>query len=240
MIMDMQKNSRNFEEDEQIFVNYRLSNRSVLMSFKQERKIKANAFSLTGAVKSIKRNELVEFESSLERDYIHILENDKNVRIYYEQPLKIFFPKGVYIPDFLVEYNDGSKEIVEIKYRDDLRQNFSKYKEKFRGAVEFCSYNGINFRIYTEKEIRTPYLANVKFLSNFIDSHIENDYSDLTALRENLRKLKRTTPRELVEFTSKDLSKQAELIYLLWHMVYNGSVGIDLSLKLTMNSVITT
>ena len=59
------------------------------MSLKKQRNISMNQFSLTGHIKSLKRNELVDFESSLERDYIHILEFDENVRYYYEQPLKI-------------------------------------------------------------------------------------------------------------------------------------------------------
>ena len=61
--------------------NYVFSQKIMRISLKKKRNISANEFSLTGQIKSLKRNDLVDFESSLERDYIHILEFDENGRI---------------------------------------------------------------------------------------------------------------------------------------------------------------
>ena len=66
-------------------INFLYLHKKIRMSLKKQRNISMNQFSLTGHIKSLKRNELVDFESSLERDYIHILEFDENVRYYYEQ-----------------------------------------------------------------------------------------------------------------------------------------------------------
>lgn len=211
------------------------------MSLKKQRNISMNQFSLTGHIKSLKRNELVDFESSLERDYIHILEFDENVRYYYEQPLKIEFNDRYYVPDFYVEYWSGEKEVVEIKYNIDLIENAVKYATKFQAANEFCNSNGLTFKILTESDIRNEYLFNIKFLNavqimrNGIDSEYFNEFE---LLEINLRKLKQTTINNLLDLCTSCELKRAELIQYLWLMVIHKKVKVDLNKKLNMEAEI--
>ncbi|KIX19899.1 hypothetical protein SY27_15315 [Flavobacterium sp. 316] len=218
-------------------INSLYSQKKIRMSLKKQRNISMNQFSLTGQIKSLKRNELVDFESSLERDYIHILEFDENVRYYYEQPLKIEFDDRYYVPDFYVEYWSGEKEVIEVKYNIDLIENASKYVAKFKAADEFCNTNGLTFRILTENDIRNEYLYNVKFLNavQIMRNGIESEYfNEFELLERNLKKLKRTTINNLLDICTSCELKRAELIQYLWLMVIHKKIKVDLNKKLNM------
>lgn len=222
-------------------MNYVFSQKKMRISLKKKRNISANEFSLTGQIKSLKRNDLVDFESSLERDYIHILEFDENVRYYYEQPLKIEFNDRYYIPDFFVEYWDGTKEVIEIKYNIDLIDNASKYVTKFKAAEEFCNSNNLTFRILTETDIRNNYLFNIKFLNAVQIRHTSNEseyFNEFELLEQNMKKLERTTPNKLLNSCTSCELKRAELIQYLWLMIIYKKIKIDLSIKLNMETEI--
>lgn len=222
-------------------INYLFSQKKMRISLKKKRNISANEFSLTGQIKSLKRNDLVDFESSLERDYIHILEFDENVRYYYEQPLKIEFDDRYYVPDFFVEYWDGTKEVIEIKYNIDLIENASKYITKFKAAEEFCNSNNLTFRILTENEIRNDYLFNIKFLNAVQIRHSSNEseyFNEFELLEQNMKKLNRTTPNKLLDSCTSCELKRSELIQYLWLMITYKKIKIDLSIKLNMESEI--
>ena len=221
--------------------NYISSQKKIVMSLKKKRNISTNKFSLTGQITSLKRNDQVDFESSLERDYIHLLEFDDEVRIYYEQPLKIEFAKRYYIPDFYVEYWDGKIEIVEIKYSTDLIENAKSYNAKFKAAEEFCKENNLSFKILTEKDIRSDYLFNVKFLQNIRMKHawIEPEYfNEFELLKKYMDKLKKTTPNELLDHCTSCNYKRSELIQYLWFMIMFKKIKTDLTKKLNMESKI--
>ena len=57
-----------------------------------------------------------------------------------------------YIPDFLVERNDGSREVIEIK--PSSRVSRLTNVKKFAAAREWCKQHGANFVIVTEIELR--------------------------------------------------------------------------------------
>ena len=80
--------------------------------------------------------------------------------------------KARYYPDFIVEWKDGSIEMIEVKpLRETLPPKHSSKKRKstliqeaityetnqrkFAAAREFCSKNNMRFRIYTENDIET-------------------------------------------------------------------------------------
>lgn len=108
----------------------------VIISFKKSRKIGRNSLILTGQITSIKNNDIVEFESQLERNLTYILERRLDVEMYCEQPITIDYFEGNvkrhYTPDFYVKYFDGSEELIEVKYQKDLLE-----KKKFwKGNLE--------------------------------------------------------------------------------------------------------
>lgn len=92
------------------------------------------------------------YDSSWELEFMKKLEKDTEVKKwtknhhiiinYYDEDGKF---RG-FKPDFLIEYNDGSKSIIEIKGRHLLPQ----FKKKFEAAEKWCKSRKIGFRLITK------------------------------------------------------------------------------------------
>ncbi len=214
----------------------------MIISMKKRRKIGFSHISLTGSLVSIKNNETIDFESSLERDYIYLLEYDNNVKYYWEQPFTLEYyeddSKKVYTPDFLVEYYSGNKILVEIKYEADLMENKIKYKNKFSKTSAFCKTNNMQFKVISEKHIRTEILFNAKFLCYYKNPKNEMNYGDVNLLWETLKRFHKMTVTQLLEECSRDDFRRAELLYCLWFCISNDFFDYEKSSKLTMNSIV--
>src|SRR5947209_18110990 len=121
------------------------------------RKIPTNRRSMTGLIASRKNDRMTGFESSLERDFLLLLDFDRSVARYEEQPVRIEYAdaagrRRTYTPDVLVYYHDdpaGSVDtqplLCEVKYRDDLFTNWKEYKPKFRAGRAHARGRGWRF-----------------------------------------------------------------------------------------------
>lgn len=113
-----------------------------------------------GYVYSHKLKRKVFYRSSWEKFVIKYLDKHPNVEFFEEEPLKIkyFDPSRnknrYYIPDFLVKYDCGIKEIWEVK-PSYLVKNDETTKSKVKAANKFLEENSDihNGFIITEKEI---------------------------------------------------------------------------------------
>ena len=79
------------------------------------RKIKKSYISCTGYFSSYKNQQHIAYESVLERDFYMLLEFDKDVLSYHEQPFRIYYEllgkQTRYTPDALVIYNNGNQKV---------------------------------------------------------------------------------------------------------------------------------
>lgn len=229
-----------------------------MLKFKKRvRDIGYKSSSLSGQICSTKINRPIQFESSLERDYIYLLEFDRKVSSYLEQPLEIPFEdsKGKnrkYTPDFLVTYHDKFKknEIIEIKYELELLNKQLEFEEKFEAARKYCIENDFVFRVVTDKFIRDEnhiLLKNFKFLSRYRDFFDKIDYestgihfdsSYACILLDKVEKIENCTLNKLVSSITDDWEKKAELIFLTWYLIANNFIECDLNIPLKLNSTI--
>lgn len=107
---------------------------------------------------STKNKKELYYHSSYELLAFNILEQQDNVVRYekcrfsidYSNPVDNFMHK--YIPDILVCYDDGRKQIIEIKAEWQLEDEINK--AKFCAAKKYCNDNEITFSIWTQKEIK--------------------------------------------------------------------------------------
>lgn len=219
-----------------------LSQKKMVISRKKQRIIPLSTLSLTGSISSIKNNDFVQFESSLERDYIYLIEFDNRVFRYYEQPFKLFYYQNntykYYVPDFFVEYWDGLRILIEIKYYDDLIKNRKEYQKKFNVAEEFCNNNNIIFKVLTENEIRVPQLFNAKFLLSYKNPKYGFNLEHTQIIFNTLNKYEKLSVQQLLDISVKNESFKAELLYVLWYMVSNYLVYFDDNQKLNMETQI--
>lgn len=199
------------------------------------RNVSRTSRGLTGVVAEMGR-----FESTLERDMMELVRFDRNVSQFVPQPLVIRYRRAddkvcTYTPDGLIHYRASSREpsvLYEVKFREDFRNAWREYLPKFRAAKAFCQERGWSFCVFTEKEIRTTYLSNVKFLWPYLGRKVDPAIRDhvLTVLWD----LQGADPDFLLHALSSLPSGRGHLIPVLWHMVAVGDIGCDLDEKLTM------
>lgn len=125
--------------------------------------MRSNRGKLLGLKRSPYGEEL--YDSDLEKYYMVELEGMPGVKTWTKRhnikiPYRFFFIKRNYIPDFLVELNDGSKEIHETKGLPFLFLLSTKLKKL--SAEQYCKTLGWKYKLITkDKEIfyRNNYLA---------------------------------------------------------------------------------
>ncbi|KWV88468.1 hypothetical protein PFLmoz3_01363 [Pseudomonas fluorescens] len=187
------------------------------------------------------------YESTLERDMMEIIRFDPNVQSFLPQPLTIEYrnndgQKRSYTPDGLIHYKETpgylAPTLFEVKYRKDFREQWKVFLPKFRAAKAYCIDRGWCFEVFTEREIRTPYLQNIKFLWPFRDrvSSLESSKLILIALSG----LKVADPNVLLGTLCHDANDRAQMIPTLWHLISIGEIGCNLNEPLTMSSRIWT
>jgi hypothetical protein len=115
-----------------------------------------------GYVFSTKLNIDVFYRSSWEKATTRWLDQNNNVKTFTYEPFAIPYIQKEgnrdnirhYVPDFLVEYNDGKKELWEIKPL--IYANTEKARQKQLAAEEYCKLNGINgYRILTKEDLKS-------------------------------------------------------------------------------------
>jgi hypothetical protein len=212
-----------------------------------KRKILPSSHSFRGQISSSKIGRAPQYESSLERDLLHLLDFDNCVEFYCEQPVTIeYVHAGVvrhYTPDVLVYYRDDLEAsatlkptLCEVKYRVDLWQNWTELKPRFMAALRYADQQGWRFKLLTECEIRTDYLANVQFLRQYVGPGEQVFQVDQHLLMSLLRDVRLTTGEELLLMATDDRTKRAELLYTLWSLVAVGLISCDLTRKLSLQT----
>ncbi|MDP1635984.1 MAG: TnsA endonuclease N-terminal domain-containing protein [Gallionellaceae bacterium] len=190
------------------------------------------------------------FESALERDLMYILRFDINVDKYIAQPVKIEYRDKdgklrSYTPDIVIYHR---KDILpaknmptilgEVKYRDDLRKNFKELRPKFKAAIHYAKERGWKFKLLTDREIRTPYLVNAKFLLGYKNPDPYPKFEIVQMVLDRVRELRETDVETLLVSIYRDKWNQAELLPVVWHLIAIRRIGNDLTQPITMRSKI--
>ncbi len=104
---------------------------------------------------SAKNNRKLLYRSSYELTAYRILEQLTKVKSYENEPFAIpYYSDGLTrrtIPDILITYTDGSKELIEVKRENVLQEN--KVQMKLQAMKEYASDKGWDFSVWTEKEL---------------------------------------------------------------------------------------
>jgi len=207
------------------------------------RRIPINVRSLTGTVNG------QDFESSLERDLLLLVHWDKEVEWYQSQPVKINYidPLGNarnYTPDLFVSYRaikQANGETItrkpllcEVKYREDFREQWKELKPKFRAARAYANEFGYEFRVFTEREIRTDYLANVQFLWSYrFATFHQHHYEKLNLV---LNEMRETNISALLDACYSSKTLRGEALWTVWCMIARYWIKCDLGKPLTMQT----
>ena len=126
--------------------------------------------------------------------------------------------------------------LVEVKYRDEYKKHFLEFKERIRAARRYAKSCGWQFKIFTEREIRTTRFANMPFLAGFRDRAPDATY--VASITGHLAQSGAATPTALLTHMTADPWQQVEIIPTLWWMVAHMQLQMDLSTPLSMQSSI--
>lgn len=180
------------------------------------------------------RQKAVEHESALERDFVLLTQFRDPAAELTSQPETIHFldagkPRR-YTPDFLVSWSDGHKELVEIKYRADLRAQWSNLRPAFVAAREWAHEQGATFRIATERGIRGAELDNALRLIPLRMASLDTAACD--AVLSTLDGLATPTIGQLVSTVALD---RPLALATVWRMLAHGRLLVD-DLKVALHA----
>jgi len=133
------------------------------------RKVYNRGRNIIGKFPSIKMGRMIAFESLIECDFIYLLDYEKEVEWFEEQPLRIeyqFEEKILhYTPDFhLIER--GRDILVECKPEKFVNTEENQYKASV--ANYWCAQHGWEYQVVTGEQIRNGFrLKNIKLLTRY-------------------------------------------------------------------------
>ena len=205
------------------------------------RKIKKSYISCVGYFKSYKNNKQLAFESILERDFFTLLEFDKDVAIYEEQPLQIHYElkskNTRYTPDVLVTYKDGSRKIFEVKYQNDLDSDPALQHKISVLKEEIARQMSLPFETFTDTQIDQIYLKNCIFL--YKNAFLTENKVITAKILKNLDRLsKPISIKSFLELLSDNKIEQMQSLPYLWHEIFKNTALINMNQKITMSSLI--
>jgi hypothetical protein len=178
---------------------------------------------------------VVEHESALERDFVLLTTFLDPGAAITSQPVTIHFEdrgeRRRYTPDFQVIRGDGRAELVEIKYRVDLRANWAQLRPGFLAARAFIRESGGSFRIATERSIRGPRLDNARRLLPLRRAALDPASAE-QALRA-ARSLAEPTFGRIVESMACD---RATAVGAVWRLIAHGGLSVDLATPIRPDS----
>jgi len=110
-----------------------------------------------GKIFSQKMNCEICYSSSWERGYIEHLDKLSNIKSIHKDYIRVSYQDEEgharnYIVDFLIEYVDGSKKLIEIKPTFYITYEINRLK--FAAARAYCAQNNMTFEVLTEIELK--------------------------------------------------------------------------------------
>ena len=179
---------------------------------------------------------LTEHESALERDFVTLSSFTDAGAVLTAQPVTIRFEhegqQRRYTPDFRVVWSDGRTDIVEVKYRADLRAGWRRLRPAFAAARDWASSDA-RFRIATERGIRGPLLEAAKRLLPLRNAPVDVVLVELaiTFARDHA-----TSFGQLVDVLPA--SREAGLA-VVWRLIARGALVVDLTIPITTDTRVT-
>lgn len=173
-----------------------------------------------------------EHESALERDFVTLTSFLDPTASVISQPITLTFREGLsarrYTPDYLIRRINGAAQLVEVKYRADLRANWPRLRPAFVVARTWALEHGAVFRIATEQGIRGPRLENAKRLIALRQAPLDPDIAALAmaVVRD------RGSPTFGEVLSALSLDRRVGLS-TLWRLIARQALRVDLSAPIT-------
>ena len=205
---------------------------------RQMRKIKPTRRSVSGFY-AFRGETAIQFESTLERDFLIRTEFSLSVLGVIPQPVQIPFVASngqtyIYTPDFLVYYRLGSAHyddypkpvLVEVKPEKEWRKHWREWLPKWKAAWRYAQEQGWAFHIYDESRIRDKALENIRFLERY--KRMQFPVEESRWVIDNVRPMGATPFHYILARHFMGLYR-AEGIAHIWHLLATRQLDCDIS-----------
>lgn len=189
--------------------------------------------SVRGKFPSQKMGRMIQWESQLERDAVHLFEFSPGVLAYREQPFKTHYTLAGrtrrYTPDFELILANEERLLIEVKPEEKLRDD--EERRRFERIREHFFEHGRSFRILTDIQIRQPELLyNLRMMMRYRSK-------PLTQFQQ-LRFAERLTSRETISFDEvRILCGSCEAV---WMLINEGLLICDLNVVVGIDTIFST
>ena len=199
------------------------------------RKIPMSYSSVTGRY-VLPDGSTVGFESTVERDFITLMVFDLAFVTMEEQPLRIFFTdefgkRRRYTPDYLVTRAGRRPLLAEVKLVEKMTPEMEVW---FDAGRAYSRDHGWDYGIWTDVDMRTPFLNNAKFLVPY--RRRRTDPGIEARLLRELERREQISISDLLAAAFAKPDQRLKGIPILWRLIANGRVGVDLHKELVMAS----
>ncbi|MFK4526886.1 hypothetical protein ABIF90_004867 [Bradyrhizobium japonicum] len=134
---------------------------------------------------------------------------------------------------FRVGSGDDHCEIVEIKYRADLRAGWLRFRPAFAAARNWAHCNGARFRIATERGMRCRQLDNAKRLLPLRSAPVDTVLAERAVTHACAHAV---SFGDLID--ALPISREASLA-VVWRLIARGALIVDLTMPITSKSRVT-
>ena len=173
----------------------------------------------------------LEYESLLERDWMLLMDFDREVEWVCEQPLRLRYLKdglaAIHVPDLLV-WRGARPELCDVKSEERLED--PEFNAQVRATGLACAEAGLGYRVLSQPERQL--LVNVRWLAGFREPPPDRD-------GERLRMLSApgVAPSTICRLLA-DARERALARPVLMHMLWAGDALLDPGIPIGDDSVV--
>jgi len=192
--------------------------------YQRQRHIPGRWFSTTAG-------RFLEYESLLERDWMLLMDFDREVEWICEQPLRLrYFKDGrpaSHVPDLLV-WRAGTPELCDVKTLE--RVESAEFQAQVQATGMACGEAGIGYRVLSEPDRQL--LVNVRWLGGYRDASADPD--DERSRMTSLLAVERSTIAGLLAGAREPALARPVLMHMLWA----GEVLVDAAVPIGEDGVV--
>ena len=171
----------------------------------------------------------LEYESLLERDWMLLMDFDREVESICEQPLRLRYLKdglpASHVPDLLV-WRRGRPELCDVKSEERLDD--PDFQAQVHATGRACTAAGVEYRVLSEPDRQL--LMNVRWLAGFREPP-----ADLDGERVRMLAVLAGGPSTIAEL----LSRSREVVLarpVLMNMLWTGAAIVDVGIPIGAES----
>jgi len=192
----------------------------------------------------------IPYESTLERDFLIRTSFSSSILDIISQPARLEYKAESgstypYTPDYLVYYRIDKDApwatgrpplLVEVKPREEIRNNWKAMKPKFRAALHHARKQGWNFAIFDESRIRDQKLDNISFLQRYKRMEFPKDESNW--ILNNLMNMGQAPFEHLLARHFFGKLDKAVGVSHIWHLLVTGQIECDMMQPLCNQTIL--